>query len=210
MARFCVRVGEVRASLTSSPSSPGEIRTLSATAPQTRAARGGTGLGIVEGWRGSTVHRVEVSPVRRAHPLQDRRPIVPQLARALRRPRRHDRPGLPPRQQELQPLLRRQRPLNHPIRPPHAPTEPAGAHLTKDRSGPAPTSKVRRARSPRPGIPDGPGRALGPPRARIAGAPRPRPHGLPECGRSALTTAVTRAPSRRPRAGPRRCWQAGG
>ena len=44
-------------------------------------------------------------------PRQDRRPVLLQLAGPARRPGRHDRPRLPPHQQELQPLLRRQRPL---------------------------------------------------------------------------------------------------
>ena len=45
---------------------------------------------------------------------QDRRPVVLQLARPARGPGRHDRPRLPPGQQELQPLLRRQRPVTAP------------------------------------------------------------------------------------------------
>ncbi len=45
------------------------------------------------------------------HPGQDRRPVLLQLARPARRPHRHDRPRLPARQQKLQPLLRRQRPV---------------------------------------------------------------------------------------------------
>ncbi len=61
MARFCVRADEVRASLNLITQLAGDVRTLSATAPHTPRS-GGTGLGITEGWRGSTVHRVEVSP----------------------------------------------------------------------------------------------------------------------------------------------------
>ena len=34
---------------------------LSATAPRV-PHRGGSGLGITEGWRGSTIHRIEVDP----------------------------------------------------------------------------------------------------------------------------------------------------
>jgi Ni,Fe-hydrogenase III large subunit/Ni,Fe-hydrogenase III component G len=59
MARFCVRVEEVRASLRLIAELAGQVSALSATAPQ-MPHRGGSGLGIVEGWRGSTVHRVEV------------------------------------------------------------------------------------------------------------------------------------------------------
>jgi Ni,Fe-hydrogenase III large subunit len=59
MARFCVRVEEVRASLRLIAELAGQVSALSATAPQV-PHRGGSGLGIVEGWRGSTVHRVEV------------------------------------------------------------------------------------------------------------------------------------------------------
>ena len=61
MARFSVRAGEVRASLNLITQLAGDIRTFSATAPQTPRS-GGTGLGITEGWRGSIIHRVEVSP----------------------------------------------------------------------------------------------------------------------------------------------------
>jgi Ni,Fe-hydrogenase III large subunit/Ni,Fe-hydrogenase III component G len=61
LARFTVRVEEARASLTLIGELAGQASTLSATAPQV-PHRAGAGLGIVEGWRGSTVHRVEVSP----------------------------------------------------------------------------------------------------------------------------------------------------
>jgi Ni,Fe-hydrogenase III large subunit/Ni,Fe-hydrogenase III component G len=61
MARFTVRVEEARASLALIAELAGQATALSATAPQV-PHRGGAGLGIVEGWRGSTVHRVEVSP----------------------------------------------------------------------------------------------------------------------------------------------------
>jgi Ni,Fe-hydrogenase III large subunit len=64
MARFTVRVDEARASLSLIAKLAGQARTLSATAPQVpRVPHGaGSGLGIVEGWRGSTVHRVEIDP----------------------------------------------------------------------------------------------------------------------------------------------------
>ena len=52
---------------------------------------------------------------RPAHPSQDRRPVLVQLARPAGRAGRHDRPGLPTDQQELQPVLRRQRPVT-PVR----------------------------------------------------------------------------------------------
>jgi Ni,Fe-hydrogenase III large subunit len=61
LARFTVRVEEARASLTLIGELAGQASALSATAPQA-PHRAGAGLGIVEGWRGSTVHRVEVSP----------------------------------------------------------------------------------------------------------------------------------------------------
>ncbi len=61
MARFTVRADEVRASLSLITELAGQARALSATAPQA-PRRGGSGLGITEGWRGSTVHRVEVDP----------------------------------------------------------------------------------------------------------------------------------------------------
>ena len=61
MARFAVRAEEVRASLGLIAELAGQATALSVIAPQV-PHRGGSGLGIVEGWRGSTVHRVEVSP----------------------------------------------------------------------------------------------------------------------------------------------------
>ena len=61
LARFTVRVEEARASLALVGELAGQASALSAAAPQV-PHRAGTGLGIVEGWRGSTVHRVEVSP----------------------------------------------------------------------------------------------------------------------------------------------------
>lgn len=61
MARFTVRAGEARTSLRLIAELAGQARTLSATAAPVPHG-GGTGLGITEGWRGSTVHRVEVTP----------------------------------------------------------------------------------------------------------------------------------------------------
>jgi Ni,Fe-hydrogenase III large subunit/Ni,Fe-hydrogenase III component G len=59
MARFSVRVEEVRTSLRLIAELGGQVSALRNTAPQV-PHRAGSGLGIVEGWRGSTVHRVEV------------------------------------------------------------------------------------------------------------------------------------------------------
>jgi Ni,Fe-hydrogenase III large subunit/Ni,Fe-hydrogenase III component G len=61
MARFSVRVEEVRTSLRLIAELAGQVSALSVTPPPV-PHRGGSGLGIVEGWRGSTVHRVEVDP----------------------------------------------------------------------------------------------------------------------------------------------------
>ena len=61
MARFTVRAEEARTSLRLIAEYAGQATTLSAASPP-GARRGGSGLGIVEGWRGSTVHRVEISP----------------------------------------------------------------------------------------------------------------------------------------------------
>ncbi len=61
MARFTVRTDEVRTSLSLITELAGQASALSATAPPV-PHHGGSGLGIVEGWRGSTVHRVEVDP----------------------------------------------------------------------------------------------------------------------------------------------------
>jgi Ni,Fe-hydrogenase III large subunit/Ni,Fe-hydrogenase III component G len=63
MARFTVRAEEARTSLTLITELAGQAGALSATAPHMpHRAGAGAGLGIVEGWRGSTVHRVEVGP----------------------------------------------------------------------------------------------------------------------------------------------------
>jgi Ni,Fe-hydrogenase III large subunit len=62
LARFTVRVDEVRASLRLIAELAGQAGTLSAAAPEAPHRRGGSGLGITEGWRGSTVHRLEVDP----------------------------------------------------------------------------------------------------------------------------------------------------
>jgi Ni,Fe-hydrogenase III large subunit len=59
MARFSVRVSEVRISLRLIAQLAGTATGLTASAPEPRR-RSGSGLGIVEGWRGSIVHRVEV------------------------------------------------------------------------------------------------------------------------------------------------------
>jgi len=61
MARFTVRVEEARASLGLIAELAGQASALNITALQP-PRRGGSGLGITEGWRGSTVHRVEVDP----------------------------------------------------------------------------------------------------------------------------------------------------
>ena len=61
LARFTVRVEEVRTSLALIGELAGQVGALSATAPRV-PHRAGSGLGIVEGWRGSIVHRVEVNP----------------------------------------------------------------------------------------------------------------------------------------------------
>jgi Ni,Fe-hydrogenase III large subunit/Ni,Fe-hydrogenase III component G len=59
LARFTVRVEEVRASLSLITELAGQAQALNVTAPPAPRCSG-SGLGIVEGWRGSTVHRVEV------------------------------------------------------------------------------------------------------------------------------------------------------
>jgi Ni,Fe-hydrogenase III large subunit/Ni,Fe-hydrogenase III component G len=64
LARFSVRAREVRASLGLVAALAGTARRLQVLAPAARR-RGGSGLGIVEGWRGTIVHRVEVDPAGR-------------------------------------------------------------------------------------------------------------------------------------------------
>jgi Ni,Fe-hydrogenase III large subunit/Ni,Fe-hydrogenase III component G len=58
MARFSVRTREVRASLGVVATLAGDARRLEVVVPSL-PRRGGSGLGIVEGWRGTIVHRVE-------------------------------------------------------------------------------------------------------------------------------------------------------
>ena len=59
LARFMVRVGEATASLRLVAELAGRVRALEVTA-RDLPRRAGSGLGIVEGWRGTIVHRVEV------------------------------------------------------------------------------------------------------------------------------------------------------
>ena len=59
-ARFLIRVAEVRVSLALIEDLAGLSGALSVGARQL-PRRGGSGLGIVEGWRGSIVHRIEVN-----------------------------------------------------------------------------------------------------------------------------------------------------
>lgn len=59
-ARFDVRVAEVAVSARLVADLAGRIAGRGATAPATPAAGGGAGLGVVEAWRGTLVHRVEV------------------------------------------------------------------------------------------------------------------------------------------------------
>ena len=61
LARFSIRAEEARSSLTLIAELAGQASALTATAPHV-PHRAGAGLGIVEGWRGSTVHRVETGP----------------------------------------------------------------------------------------------------------------------------------------------------
>jgi len=58
-ARFAVRVAEVRVSLAVIGDLERQASALIVSAPRI-PRRGGSGIGIVEGWRGAVVHRVEV------------------------------------------------------------------------------------------------------------------------------------------------------
>ena len=62
LARFEVRCEEVETSLSLLADSIGAGAPLSAPGPGPDVGTGGHGSGIVEGWRGSIVHRVEVDP----------------------------------------------------------------------------------------------------------------------------------------------------
>jgi len=61
MARFMVRVAEVRDSLSAVGELAGTATNLTSVASGS-VRRSGSGLGIVEGWRGAIVHRVEIGP----------------------------------------------------------------------------------------------------------------------------------------------------
>ena len=82
-----------------------------APSPDRRDASRSSGVGIAEGWRGTIVHRIETAGYGRLSRVKGGRSQLLQLAGATPGPRRHDRARLPVDQQELQPLLRRQRPL---------------------------------------------------------------------------------------------------
>jgi Ni,Fe-hydrogenase III large subunit len=58
-ARFAMRVTETRVSLRLIEELAGQAAALTVTPSQDRGV-GGSGIGIVEGWRGSIVHRIEV------------------------------------------------------------------------------------------------------------------------------------------------------
>ena len=62
LARFLVRCDEVDASLALLAGYIGRGGPLSASGPDRNRKGGGQGSGIVEGWRGTVVHRVEVDP----------------------------------------------------------------------------------------------------------------------------------------------------
>ncbi len=59
LARFMVRAGEITASLRLISELTGRTRSLKVSAGEV-PRRGGSGLGITEGWRGAIVHRVEI------------------------------------------------------------------------------------------------------------------------------------------------------
>jgi Ni,Fe-hydrogenase III large subunit/Ni,Fe-hydrogenase III component G len=62
LARFLVRCDEVDASLALLADYIGRDGPLSASGPDHKGQGGGHGSGMVEGWRGTVVHRVEVDP----------------------------------------------------------------------------------------------------------------------------------------------------
>jgi Ni,Fe-hydrogenase III large subunit len=65
LARFQIRCDEVDASLSLLSDFAGRDGPLSASGQSRNGPSGGSGSGIVEGWRGSIVHRVEVDPTGR-------------------------------------------------------------------------------------------------------------------------------------------------
>ena len=133
LARFCVRAEEVAAIL--ADPSPHSTPRLAATTPTER--RRPSPPAVRHGPPGSASSKAGAAPSCTASnsaptapdPGQDRRPVVLQLAGPAGRAGRHDRPRLPADQQELQPLLRRQRPLTQETSPcpatPSLPTCPA-------------------------------------------------------------------------------------
>jgi Ni,Fe-hydrogenase III large subunit len=120
----------------------GDILTdLPPPAPDTLA------VALVEGWRGEVCHVALTNAAGRFRPLQNRRPILPQLDRPRPRPPRPGRLRFPDLQQELQPLLLRLRPLIRPtlhVRPRHPHSSPE----TRLRDDGLPARP--RARAPRP------------------------------------------------------------
>ena len=113
LARYTVRRDEFAASaalaayLIESHTGPTEY---AATTPTTMAQRAAVSASSKAGAAPSCTASKSTRDARITR-AQDRRPVLVQLARAARRDGRHDRPRLPADQQELQPVLRRQRPV---------------------------------------------------------------------------------------------------
>lgn len=61
LARFLVRDDEVHASMELLRDLLGKARSLAAVSPLVSSTGSGSGVGVVEGWRGTIVHRVEVN-----------------------------------------------------------------------------------------------------------------------------------------------------
>ena len=113
LARFLVRADEIAASaaLITALTSTVTAGTTRTEPPTGTTARAASGVGIVEGWRGTITHRVELAP---DHTLTRAKIVDPSFFNWPALPvalSGHHRPRLPPRQQKLQPLLRRQRPI---------------------------------------------------------------------------------------------------
>ena len=120
LARYTVRRDEYarqhRSRLPPHPGSPAGRSTITGRAADLRSVRDRgsprrSGVGIVEGWRGTIVHRIEldrhgqISRAKIVDPSWFNWPALPvALADTIV-------PDFPLSQQELQPLLRRQRPL---------------------------------------------------------------------------------------------------
>ena len=143
-ARFCLRRDEFAASINLIGWLLDQLATATTNPPSHRSPHDKpavSGVGLVEAWRGTIAHRVEIAPDGKLTRLKIVDPSFFNWPALPARTRRHHRPRLPPHQQELQPLLRRQRPLTFGL------TYQCSADHRNEAPRPRPMPPARRPRS---------------------------------------------------------------